>query len=48
MDAIKVKNLSKEYRLGVISAKTLSEEITNGISALMNWNENKKKHLAIN
>ena len=48
MDAIKVKNLSKEYRLGVISAKTLSEEITNGISALMNWNENKKKQLAIN
>ena len=48
MDAIKVKNLSKEYRLGVISARTLSEEITNGIAAFMNWNKDKQKQQEIN
>ena len=48
MYAIEVKNLSKEYKLGVISARTLSEEITNGLSTLMNWSENKKKQQVIN
>ena len=48
MKAIEVRNLSKKYKLGVISARTLSEEITNSISSLMNWNKDKGEKQEIN